>query len=803
MHFKRLAVLFATMLLIHVLATGQGGQWKEGFIDFMWNEEKGKVLIDITDILDEEFLYVSSLSAGVGSNDIGLDRNQLGQTRIVKFVKSGPRVLLMQMNYDYRADSDNPEERRAVEEAFAKSVIWGFDATRDSTDGKLTVDLTPFLLRDAHGLTNALKQTKQGSYKPDAGRSALNPERTKNFPDNSEFDAYVTFTGQPEGRYIRSVAPDASAITVQMHHSFIKLPDDGYEPRPFHVRSGYYAVTYADYATPIDQSLEKRFIIRHRLEKKDPAAARSEAVEPIVYYIDRGCPEPIKSALIEGASWWNEAFEAAGYIDAFQVKELPEDADPMDVRYNVINWVHRATRGWSYGSVVVDPRTGEIIKGHVLLGSLRVRQDFLIAQGLASMFEEGDESAQPLVELALARLRQLSAHEVGHTIGLSHNFAASVNDRASVMDYPHPLVELRDDGSMDFSNAYDTGIGEWDKFTVRYGYGDFPDNTDEDLALEAILSEAIDEGYYYISDLDARPVGGAHPLGHLWDNGTDAVQEMTRLQDVRKAALDKFGKSAIRNGTYMAYLEQVLVPLYYSHRFQVEAVAKLIGGQHYAYNVRGDAQAGPVAVSRDDQLEAAEILFSTLEPAFLEIDASIVELIPPHPEGIPRNRELLKGHTGPTFDPIAAAESSVDHTFNYALHPDRLSRLLNQRAYDTNQFGLAEYLELLNDFVGSLDTNTPLEMELSRMVEKRMVNHLIRAAAQSPNEQVVAVLNYSLGQLRTEAESRSTADVESAAHAQYIVQLVERFLDDPEEFTPAPARDMPPGSPIGCGEARF
>ena len=478
------------------------------------------------------------------------------------------KFLLVQPNYKYRAVSDNAEERKSVEEAFAQSVLWGFKVEAEENNRQL-VDITGFLLRDAHNVIPRLSSSKKGNYKLDPSRSAIYLDRTKNFPKNSEFEATLTFTGQPKGAWIRSVTPNASSVTVRQHHSFIELPDGNYQPRAFDPRAGVIPISYQDYATPISQPLTKRLIIRHRLEKKDPTASVSEAVEPIVYYLDRGAPEPIKSALIEGASWWNQAFEAAGYKNAFQVKVLPEGVDPMDVRYNLINWVHRSTRGWSYGTSVVDPRTGEILKGHVLLGSLRVRQDFLIAQGLIDAYENGDKPDPRLEQMALARLRQLSAHEVGHTLGFTHNFASSYNDRASVMDYPHPYLTLDASGNVDYSKAYDVGIGEWDKRTVIYAYQDFPDGTDEKQALKNIIDENNKLGLFFISDQDARPAGGAHPIAHLWDNGKSAIEELQRLSAVRKTALNNFSEKNIPVGAPFATLESVLVPLYLAHRYQV------------------------------------------------------------------------------------------------------------------------------------------------------------------------------------------------------------------------------------------
>ena len=794
----RLSILIFGMLCYATILDAQADA-QEGFFDFTWDDKEGTVMVDVTDRFDEEFLYVNSLSAGVGSNDIGLDRNQLGSSRIVKFIRSGKKVLMIEPNYDYRAISDNALERQAVEQAFARSVLWGFKL--EEKDGKSWIDITSFLLRDAHGVAARLESNKQGSYSVDNSRSAVNHDRTKNFPDNSEFDAYVTLKGKPKGGYIRSVTPTANAVTVQMHHSFIRLPDDGYTPRKFDPRSGFGPVSYYDYATPIDDPLIKRVIRRHRLEKKDPNAAVSEAVEPIIYYLDSGCPEPVKSALIEGASWWNQAFEAAGYKDAFQVKVLPEDADPMDVRYNMINWVHRSTRGWSYGSSVTDPRTGEIIKGHVLLGSLRVRQDYMIAQGLASLFENGDESGDPMLQMALARLRQLSAHEVGHTLGLMHNFAASYNDRSSVMDYPHPYIKLNDDGTPDFSDAYDVGIGEWDKRMIIYGYSDFPDGTNEDEALEDVVSESIAMGLRYISDQDSRPAGGGHPYSHLWDNGPDPITELDRLMEFRASAMDRFGEATIPNGTYMAYLEQVLVPLYLNHRYQVEAVSKMIGGVDYTYNLRGDGQSGPEAVSKETQLRATQALLSTLDPAYLAIDERIASLIPPHPAGIGRNRELFDSHVGIFFDPVAAAEGSVNHSLAFLLNSQRLARLVNQSMYDDEQLDLGTYLGMVQKRIADFETPTNQHAQLRMMVEKRLVHYLLRLASNTSGQQQVSaqalqhVLDFDAG---LEQKVSGMSHGAERAHYMYLRQQIGEFKRDPATFNQPEVVDMPPGSPIGC-----
>jgi hypothetical protein len=576
-----------------------------GYFNIYWDAKAGKLWLEI-DKWGTEFLYQSSMPAGIGSNDIGLDRGQLGGTHVVRFERSGPKVLLLQSNLEFRAVSQDQHERRAVRDSFAESALWGFTVAAE--DGKRAlVDATEFFLRDAHGVPAALRKAKQGAYHLDASRCALYLPRTKNFPLNTEVEATLTFAGEEPGQWVKQVTPEPDAITMREHHSFVQLPPAGYKPRAFDPRSSFFGIAYMDYATPISEPIVKRFAARHRLEKKNPSAAVSEAVKPIVYYLDRGAPEPIRSALLEGARWWSQAFEAAGFTNAFHVELMPEGADPMDLRYNVIQWIHRATRGWSYGAGVIDPRTGEIIKGHVSLGSLRVRQDYLIAEGLLAPYADGkalpagQDRAQ---QMALARLRQLAAHEVGHTLGLMHNYSASTVNRSSVMDYPPPLVKLGADGAPDVSDAYATGIGEWDKVSIAWGYSEFAPGVDEHAALNKILLNAFGHGLRYLTDQDARPASSSSSVAHLWDSGANAVDELNRLMQVRAAALRRFGEKNIREGAPLATIEDVLVPIYMLHRYQVEAASKLIGGMDYTFALRGDGQMATQIVAAAEQRRA-------------------------------------------------------------------------------------------------------------------------------------------------------------------------------------------------------
>ena len=773
----------------------EGMESIDGFLPLYWDEDRGQLWMEIPE-LDLEMIHFSGFGAGLGSNDLGLDRGALrGGTQIVKFERVGRRVMMVQPNYRFRALTDNPAEARAVTDAFARSILWGFTAEAE-TDGRVLVDLTGFLVRDA---VNAGQSMRPGTYRLDQSRSSIYMEMTDAFPTNTELEVELTFTRQPGGgggggggalEGVGSVAASGEAATIRLHHSFVALPDDGYETRAYDPRAGFGSVTFQDYAAPLGAPMTQRFIRRHRLEKRTPSARVSEAVEPIIYYLDPGAPEPMRSALLDGARWWNQAFEAAGYRDAFQVMIRPDSISSLDARYNVINWVHRSTRGWSTGGSVTDPRTGEIIKGVVTLGSLRVRQDYLMAEGLLSPYTEGDETPPELAEWSLARIRQLAAHEVGHTIGLGHNYYNSGNGRISVMDYPHPLIALNEDGSLDFSEVYDVDIGDWDKVAISYGYREFPSGDDDDAQLASILSVAWGDDIRYMTGQDAS----ISPQADLWANGTDMGHELNRMMDVRASALERFGVQAIQSDMPMATIEEALVPLYMHHRYQVEATASAIGGVEYTYAVRGDGLQPFRRVSADMQRGALDALMRTLVPAELTLPESVLNVIPPRPPGFGRHRELFPRYTGSAFDAVTPAVVAAGHTVAMVLEPTRAARLVQQHTFDPSLPSLEEVLEGLFEASMGASANTEYQAEVKRAVEGVVLARVMWLARNASMPQVRAISSASLRRSHSELLSRG----QSEAHAQMLAGDIQRFLDRPGEVvTDRVAPSAPPGSPIG------
>lgn len=762
---------------------------RAGFIDLYVDKNENKVLAKLPKA-DEEgvslrLIHTARLTAGLGSNPVGLDRGWGDSGKIIVFRKLGNKVIIEAENTLYRADPNNPLEERAVRESFARSFLASADIMSGS-DG-LLIDLTDFLTSDVLNLQQYLKNRGEGNFSISKDRTLVDTANVFAFPDNVEMDVFFTLSSPKPGREFSTTAANGRDATLIQHHSFVRLPEEGYTPLEADPRTGAIEVVHYDYSAELSDQIETHIARRYRLQKNEAG----DTINPIVFYIDSGAPEPIRSALIEGAEWWKEAFAAAGYPDGYSVEVLPEDAHPLDIRYNVVQWVHRQTRGWSYGGGVSDPRTGEMLKGHVNLGSLRVRQDRMIFEGLAGTAKTDTGADDDPVELALDRIRQLSAHEVGHALGFAHNFAASTYGKGSVMDYPAPDVRVTN-GQMDFSNTYGVGVGEWDKFAAIWLYGDLSDDE-----REAVVQSALDRGLAYVADTDGRSVGTAHPLGNVWDNGADPIKALEEAMAVRKLALDNFGADRIHPGQPISDLNKVIVPIYLYHRYQTAAAAKYIGGMSFNYGIKGDGQEGAEIVAPADQRRALGAVLGTLDPKVLDIRDETLALLTPSLVSYSiadSDRELFRRTAYPAFDVTAAADTAADLTFDVLLNPRRAARLIEFKRRDADNLGLMDVLQTTRAYVMRRPANDRTG-EIAKTVQARFAFALMDLSNSDATPSVKARTDKVLRDIRGDLNAGGTG------HGAWLVSQINAHL----ERTALPqtpvveAKTLPPGGPIGQG----
>lgn len=764
-----------------------GAELRPGFINLYVHKGENKVYATLPpageDGVSLRLIHTARLTAGLGSNPVGLDRGWGNGGAIVVFRAMGDTVILEAENTAYRADPNNPLEARAVRESFARSFLASF---KDHDPGpRITIDLTDFLRSDILGLEQYLKDADQGSFSVASDRTLVDTNNVFAFPDNVEMDVFFTLSSAKPGREVATTAANGKDATLIQHHSFVRLPEDGYTPLKSDPRAGVIERVYYDYSADLAAPIETRLARRYRLQKD----ATGKTIKPIVFYIDSGAPEPIKGALIDGARWWKDAFAAAGYPDGYRVEVLPEDAHPLDIRYNVVQWVHRQTRGWSYGGGVSDPRTGEMLKGHVNLGSLRVRQDRMIFEGLVGTAKTGTGADDDPTELALDRIRQLSAHEVGHALGFAHNFAASVYDKGSVMDYPAPDVRVTN-GNLDFSNTYGVGIGEWDKFTATWLYGDL-----SDAQRKKLIADAFAKGLLYVADSDARSVGTAHPEGNIWDNRKDPVTGLNDALAVRKLALQNFGSDRIHPEQPLADLRKVLVPIYLYHRYQTAAAVKPIGGVRFDYSLAGARGVVTDIVSPSEQRAALDAVLKTLDPAVLDIPDRALDLMTPRLVAYSfadSNREQFRPTAYPAFDVSTAADTAADLTLRALLHPRRAARLVEFHRRDARYPGLEYVLDKTNKAVmsGKLSGRRG---EISKAVQTRFAYALMDLAGGDNPSGVKTKAYAAIVKLGADLRGKNTD------HGLWLSEQIKAFVQRPVEPAKATsaAKALPPGGPIG------
>lgn len=772
---------------------------QDGLLPIFADQDGGRVLMQLpvaqADGVLAQVIHHTALRTGVGSAVTGLDRAQIGATNILAFRRIGKRIVAEFENPKYAAPNGSPDEQAAARDAFVGSTVWAGDILATAPDGSVLVDISGFLTRDAMGIAETLKAAGQGTLRPVADLTLVDPAAAKAFPENLELEARLTFAVDGPGGELSRIAPDARLASFTVRHSFIRLPEPGFTPRVFDPRTGAFDTLVTDFSAPLNQAMVRRYASRFRLERIDPAAERSPVVKPIVFYIDRAAPEPVRSGLVEGVAWWAEAFDKAGFIDAFRAEVLPEGVDPLDARYNVVNWVNRSTRSWSYGQSVIDPRTGEIVKGSVLLGSLRIRQDILIFEGLLGADHTGTGGPNDPQQIALARIRQLGAHEVGHAIGLAHNFAASTQDRASVMDYPVPQIRITADNEFDFSAAYGVGVGAWDDFAVDQLYSQATPET------RAVRAEEGLTRLRYASDADARVGGDAQAWASLWDNGVDPVEELDHILRVRRLALDRFGLRNLARGAAVNDLRRRLVPIYLYHRYQVDAVSKLIGGLDYGYPVAGDGREAATPVPAAAQRAALAALTRTLAPAELDLSEPLIALLGAQQSGdrdAQNEIEVFKGLNGRVFDPGVAADVAADVTLTALFAPQRVNRLADAGRRDPAQLSLPETLDAI-----TAAAFAPASGRLAEPARRVQAQYVLTLAGLLRGKELsstsAAILDARLRALGERLKASRASDPLQRDHDRWLGGLIgdgdrlDKLLEDRHHAPPTP-----PGSPIGA-----
>ena len=762
-----------------------------GLLPLRYDATTGKVSLTIPR-LGERLLYLNTLATGVGSTAAGLDRGQLGDNAIVRFERRGARVYLIRENTAAVAHTDNEALRRSVEESFPSSVLASFAVQREGPGG-IVVDATDFFLSDVYDVIGTLRGARLGSPRLDRERSFIDPDNTKSFPVNTEVRSVLTFTTDDPAFALRQVAPDARTIAIEQHHSFLRLPDPPLARRPYDPRSGLFTNDFFDFAQPFSSDYRQRAVARWRLEPSDTAAylrgEKVEPVKPIVYYIDAGIPEPYRSAFLEGGRWWNEVLGAAGWRNAFRIETLPAGVSPLDARYPAIYWVHRMQRGPSNGPSSIDPRTGEIVHTVVRMDSYRSLVDHDIYMGLLPAAPGGLQLTPE--QFSMARRRQHAAHEIGHTLGIAHNYIAATQGRASVMDYPYPLITLDAQGRLDVSDAYRASAGAHDTLAIRYGYTWFRNSAEEAAGLSRIVREAEARGLRFITNEHASAAGSL-PSASQWVEGSDMLQALQRTMAVRRMLIDRFDERAAQPGEPLAVLNRRFAHVYLHHRYALVGAIKYVGGMEFGYALRGERTEPTRILPAGEQRTALRLVLSALQPRELRMPSRVAALIPPVPAGYDSDLTLIPTPAGTALDPIAAAHSLAQEIVNGLLHPQRAARLVSFHARDASNPSLDEVIGMLVDGTWGAGSAAGEEQgpELRRVTQRAVVDGLLDLAGSPAATALVrATVEHHLTALLRRTNVADGGSAADQGHRAAVRRDIERYFDgrDDPAKRPRPA----------------
>lgn len=753
-----------------------------------YDPASGEVRLTIPE-LDRDLLYMNTLATGLGTTPTGLDRGNIGISAIVRFERHGPRVVLVQTNTDHRAVTDDPALRRSVEESFPRSILASFQIQEEGRGG-VEVDATDFFLSDVYDVAGLIRRSGMGTVRLVGERSFIDGERTRSFPLNTEVRAVLSYATDDPGPALRRHAPDGRSITLEQHHSFVRLPDPALAIRAFDPRAGVFTTRYFDFARPFDDDYRRNALVRWRLEPSDTTAyLRGELVEPvrpIIYYLDPAIPEPYRSAFLEGGLWWNDIFQAAGWRDAFRIEMLPDRADPMDARYPMILWVHRQERGPSVGPSFRDPRTGEILGTVVRMDSHRSLVNHDIYMGLVPA--AGPDGLQLDAEaFAMARRRQHTAHEIGHTLGLAHNFLAATQGRASVMDYPYPLITLDDAGQIDIARAYRPSGGAHDTLAIRFAYTWFPDAEAERAGLERIAREAEAAGLRFLTGAHAAQAA-SDPAATQWVEGDDMLSALDRTLAVRRVLIGRFDARAARPGEPMAVLNRRFAHVYLHHRYALHGATKYVGGMEFNYAVRGEPTLPTRVIPAGEQRRALGAVLATLEPDQLRIPERVLALIPPVPFGHDSDLTLIPTGLGGAVDPVATAHSLAQEVVDGLLDPQRAGRLVAFHARDPANPSLDEVLSALVQAAWAEPVRDQ-DAVYRRAVQRAVVDGLLDlAGAANATPDVRAAAADHLRSLR-DRTGAPTAGAAGRGHLAMVRRDIDRFFDgrDDPALRPRPA----------------